>query len=60
MGTEDRIGDKAQELKGRAKESAGAATDDDSMRAEGQADQDKAKVKQKIEDVKDTIKDKLD
>lgn len=54
------IDDKAQEMKGRAKEAAGAATDDDELRAEGQTDQTKGKVKQKVEDVADSIKSKLD
>jgi uncharacterized protein YjbJ (UPF0337 family) len=52
--------DKAQEAKGRLKEAAGAATDDNEMRHEGKADQTKAKVKGKIDDVTDAVKDKLD
>lgn len=56
MGMED----KAQEMKGRAKETAGAATDNDELRAEGQTDQAKGKAKQKVEDVADAIKRKLD
>ena len=51
--------DKMDELKGRAKEAAGAATDDDELRHEGKADQAKSKVAQKVEDASDAIKDKL-
>lgn len=52
--------EKAQEMKGRVKESAGAATDDESLRAEGRTDQTKGKAKQKVEDAADSIKRKLD
>ena len=37
---------KAEELKGRVKEAAGALTNDDKLRAEGQADQAVGKAKQ--------------
>lgn len=56
----DRMADKADELKGRAKEAAGAATDDEELRAEGRSDQTKSKVKQKIDDAADTLRQKLD
>jgi uncharacterized protein YjbJ (UPF0337 family) len=51
---------KIQDLTGRAKEAAGAATDDESLKAEGKADQTKASVKDKVENVKDKIDDKVD
>ena len=51
---------KAQDLGGRVKEAAGAVTDDDSLKAEGEADQKKAGIKDKIEDVKDKIENKVD
>lgn len=60
MGLNDRIENKAQDIAGRGKEAAGAAVGDDSLKAEGQADQTKAGIKDKIEDVKDKIKDKVD
>lgn len=60
MGVDDRIKNKTEEFTGRGKEAAGAATGDDSLKHEGKADQTKAKVKNKIEDVKDGIKDKVD
>ena len=48
---------KAQDLGGRVKEAAGAVTGDDSMKAEGEADQKKAGIKDKIENVKDPWKE---
>ncbi|MCX6400711.1 MAG: CsbD family protein [Propionibacteriales bacterium] len=60
MGLDDKIGNKAEDLKGRAKEAAGAATDNDDLKAEGKADQTKAGIKDKVEDVKDKVKDKID
>ena len=50
---------KMDEAKGRAKEATGVATDDDEMKREGKADQAKSTVKDKVDDVADTIKDKL-
>ena len=60
MSTDDRIKNKAEDLKGRGKEAAGAVTGDDSLKAEGEADQKKAGVKDKIEDVKDKVTEKVD
>ncbi len=60
MGLDDKISNKTEELGGRAKEAAGAATNDESLRAEGRTDQKKASVKEKVEDVKDKVKDKID
>jgi uncharacterized protein YjbJ (UPF0337 family) len=54
------IENKAQDLGGRAKEAAGSMTDDDELKAEGVADQKKAGLKDKLEDVKDKIEDKID
>ncbi len=60
MGLGD-MGDKAkhagQEALGKAKEGVGKATDDDSMQAEGQADQGKANVKQAGDKLADAAKD---
>lgn len=44
------------EAKGRAKEAAGALTDDDDLKAEGKVD----KTSGKLKDAVDTVKDKLD
>lgn len=51
---------KGEELKGRAKEAAGALTDDNELKREGQTDQASAKVKEGIDDVADKIRDGVD
>lgn len=56
MGAEDKISNKAEELKGKAKKGVGDATDDREMQAEGKADQVKGGIKQAGEKVKDTFK----
>lgn len=43
-------------LKGRAKEAAGAVTDDETQRSEGRSDQTKGTVKEKKGKVKDLLK----
>jgi uncharacterized protein YjbJ (UPF0337 family) len=48
---------KADEVKGRVKEAAGAITDDDKLRREGKVDQAAGKVKQAAEKVVDKAKD---
>lgn len=63
MGLDDKVENKAQDAKGRAKEAAGSATGNDRMRAEGKDDQGQAKakeagrhVKEAASNVKDTFK----
>ncbi|MFG3439612.1 CsbD family protein [Nonomuraea sp. NPDC047897] len=56
MGTEDKFSNKAEELKGRAKENIGEATGDEELRAEGRADQTEGGLKQAGEKVKDAGK----
>ena len=56
MSTEDKLSNKAQELKGKFKEGAGDATDDKSLENEGRADQTKGNLKQAGEKVKDAFK----
>ena len=51
---------KGQEIKGRVEEAAGAITDDDKLRREGQTDQAVGKVKQAVEKVVDKTKDAVD
>lgn len=51
---------KAQDLAGRAKEAAGAATNDDELKAEGVGDQRKASLKDKVEGAKDKVEEKID
>jgi uncharacterized protein YjbJ (UPF0337 family) len=48
------------DLKGRAKEAAGDLTDNDDLKREGKKDQAAGKVKQKVEDAKDWVEDKID
>ena len=48
---------KADEVKGRVKEAAGAVTDNDELRREGKVDQAAGKTKQAVENVVDNVKD---
>ncbi len=48
------------EAKGRIKQSAGDLTGDDDLRREGKADETAGRVKQKVEDAKDWVEDKID
>lgn len=57
MGMGDKISNKAEELKGKAKEAAGKLTDDEELEAEGKVDQGKSNLKQAGEKVKDAVKD---
>ncbi|HUS20455.1 MAG TPA: CsbD family protein [Aeromicrobium sp.] len=59
MGGED-IRNKAEELKGAAKEKFGDATDNEDLQAEGAAEKAKANVKQTFEDGKDNLEDATD
>jgi len=56
MGIEDKTSNKAEEIKGKVKEATGKATDDESLEAEGKADQSKSSLKQAGEKVKDAFK----
>ena len=57
MATDDKLRNQGQDLKGRAKESIGRATDDEELEAAGRADQASSSLKQAGEKVKDAIKD---
>lgn len=57
MGLDDKIDNKSDELKGKAKEATGKATDDEQLEAEGKGDQMGADLKQAGEKVKDAFKD---
>ena len=62
MSTEDKVSNKAQDLKGKVKEAVGDATGNDDLEAKGKTDQAKAAVKdvgEKAKDAVGTIKDKL-
>ena len=56
MGLDDKIDNTADELKGKAKEATGKATDDEQLEAEGKGDQMGANLKQAGENVKDAFK----
>ena len=60
MGLGDKIGNKAQEMTGKVKETVGDATDNERLQAKGAADQAAAKAKQAGEHVKDAAKDVFD
>lgn len=53
------MGNDAEDLKGRAKEAAGAVTDDEELKREGKLDQASAKVKDTAEKAVDKVKDAL-
>jgi len=56
MGLDDKISNKAEELKGQGKETTGKATDNEQLEAEGKGDQAGANLKQAGEKVKDVFK----
>ncbi|TFC91201.1 MULTISPECIES: CsbD family protein [Cryobacterium] len=56
MSASDKIQNAAEDLKGKATEAVGKATNDDSKVAEGQADQRAASAKKAGENVKDVFK----
>ena len=56
MGNDDKIANKGEGMLGKAKESLGDATDNESLQAEGKSDQGKADLKQAGEKVKDAFK----
>ena len=55
MGIADDIKHGSEDLKGKAKEAAGDATDNASLQAEGHADQAEAKIKKTGDDAKDAL-----
>lgn len=55
MGLDDKAENKAEDLRGKAKEAVGRATDDEEMEAQGRADQAKSDIKQAGEKVKDAF-----
>jgi uncharacterized protein YjbJ (UPF0337 family) len=56
MGADDKIDNKAEQLKGKVKEGVGRTTDDESLEAEGRADQASGNLKQAGEKIKDVFK----
>jgi uncharacterized protein YjbJ (UPF0337 family) len=53
------MGDKADEIKGRAKEVAGDLTDNDDLKREGKVDRATSSVKEKVEETVDKVRDKV-
>jgi uncharacterized protein YjbJ (UPF0337 family) len=53
------MGDKADEMKGRAKEAVGDLTDNDKLKREGKVDRATSTVKDKVEDTVDKVRDKV-
>jgi uncharacterized protein YjbJ (UPF0337 family) len=51
------MGEKIDEVKGRAKEAVGDITDDKELKREGKVDQITSDVKEKVGDVADKVKD---
>lgn len=56
MGADEKFSNKADEMKGRAKEAVGDATDNEQWQAEGRAERAKANIKQAGEKVKDAFR----
>ena len=56
MSAMDKLNNKAEELKGEAKEHVGSATGNEQMEAEGKGDQAKGNLKDAGEKVKDVFK----
>jgi uncharacterized protein YjbJ (UPF0337 family) len=57
VATDDKFRNQGEDLKGKAKETIGRATDDEELEAQGRTDQAKSNLKQAGEKDKDAIKD---
>jgi uncharacterized protein YjbJ (UPF0337 family) len=53
MGTRNKASNKAQDLKGKVKETVGSATGNDDLRTKGKIDQTKSALKEAGESIKD-------
>jgi uncharacterized protein YjbJ (UPF0337 family) len=56
MGNDDKISNKAEEVRGKAKEAVGDATGDDALASQGDREQRTSSLKQAGEKVKDAFK----
>ena len=54
------MGEKLDQVKGRAKEAAGDVTDNDDLKREGKIDNATGKIKEKVGKVADKVKDAVD
>ena len=57
MSTDDKFDAKADEVKGKVKETTGRVTDNEDLEAEGKGELAKSNLKQAVEKVKDAFKD---
>jgi uncharacterized protein YjbJ (UPF0337 family) len=57
MGSADKARNKGEEIKGKIKDTAGQATGNEEMEAEGETEQGKGNMKQAGEKIKDAFKD---
>jgi uncharacterized protein YjbJ (UPF0337 family) len=57
VATDDKLRNQGEDLKGKAKETIGRATDDEELEAQGRTDQATSNLKQAGEKVKDAIRD---
>jgi uncharacterized protein YjbJ (UPF0337 family) len=55
MGLDDKIDNTSEDLRGKAKEAVGRATNDEELETQGRADQAKSDVKQAGEKIKDAF-----
>jgi uncharacterized protein YjbJ (UPF0337 family) len=53
------MGEKADDIKGRAKEAVGDLTDNDDLKREGKVDRASSSVKEKVEETVDKVRDKV-
>lgn len=56
MGNDDKLRNQGEDLKGKAKEAWGRATDDEELEAEGKVDQSESGLKQAGEKLKDAFR----
>jgi len=57
MSASDKFENAAEDLKGKTKETAGKATNNERLEAEGKAEQAKADLKKAAENVKDAVRE---
>jgi uncharacterized protein YjbJ (UPF0337 family) len=57
MANDDKLNNKIEEGAGKFKETTGRATGDESLRAEGEGQKDKAQLKDKVQDAAEKVKD---
>lgn len=60
MGLDDKLSNKAENAKGKVKETTGSAVGNESLEAEGKSDQASSKLKDGVEKIKDAAKDLKD